>query len=155
MSIKSPANTQQPANAIATNTKRPDQPSSQLLEVLSMNEIFCEAIATAAAHWSAAQRQPAHGFATERSHSAVIPSPLRTDRCGPVESAEGSDAAGFGEQGVPGVAARVEKVVIAGPETVREETLAQIQPDPLDRVQLRGVGRQTMCQPARSISTTA
>ena len=78
------------------------------------------------------------------------------------------DAVGFGEQGGPGGAARVEDVVTAGPKTVREEALAQVQPDPLDRVQLGGVGRQdsgvrlagmarrlAMCQPARSISTTA
>ena len=72
----------------------------------------------------------------------LIPNPLKTDRCCPVESAEGTDPADFGEQGVPGRAAGVEDVVVARPETVREEALAQIQPDPLDRVQLGGVGWQ-------------
>jgi hypothetical protein len=32
--------------------------------------------------------------------------------------------------------------VMAGPQTARQEALAQIQPDPLDSVQLGGVGRQ-------------
>src|ERR687892_332494 len=58
----------------------------------------------------------------------LIPSPLRTDRCGPIEGAEGADAAGLIDEGVPGIAAGVEDVVVAGPAAVREEALAQIQP---------------------------
>jgi hypothetical protein len=44
----------------------------------------------------------------------------------PIEGAEGADAAGFGEQDVPGGAAGVEDIVVARPETMREEALAQV-----------------------------
>ena len=98
----------------------------------------------------------------------VIPTPLRSDRCGPIEGAEGADAAGLGEERVPGRAAGIQDVVVGRPEAVREEALAEVQPDPLDRVELGGIGRQEHrrevrrdgevpgdVQPARSMRTTA
>ena len=83
-------------------------------------------------------------FAHRRAslNNVFIPTPLSTDRRGPVEGAEGADAAGFVAEAVPGGAAGVEDVVVARPEAVREEALAQVEPDPLDRVQLGRVGRQ-------------
>jgi hypothetical protein len=55
----------------------------------------------------------------------MIPTPLRTDRFGPVEGAEGTEATGFVEERVPGRAAGIEDVVVARPEPVREEALAR------------------------------
>jgi nucleoside-diphosphate-sugar epimerase len=66
----------------------------------------------------------------------LISTPLSADRRGPVERAEGADMAGFVEQRVPGRAAGVEDGVVTRPQAVREEALAQIQPDPLDGVEL-------------------
>jgi hypothetical protein len=43
----------------------------------------------------------------------------------------------FGEEGVAGRAAGVGNAVVARPVTVREEALAEVQPDPLDGVQLK------------------
>src|SRR5687768_3765629 len=74
--------------------------------------------------------------------SPVIPIPLRSDRCGPIEGAEGADAAGLGEERVPGRAAGIEDVDVGRPQAVREEALAEVEPHPLDRVELGGVGRQ-------------
>ena len=72
----------------------------------------------------------------------LIPAPLRTDRCGPVEGGEGTNAASVVEKGVPGRAAGVEDVVVARPEAMREEALAQVQPHSFDRVQLGRIGGQ-------------
>src|SRR5688572_24518175 len=66
----------------------------------------------------------------------LIPAPLRTDRSGPVEGAEGADAAGVIEESVLGVATGVDDGVVARPETMREEALAQVEPDPFDGVEL-------------------
>ena len=62
-------------------------------------------------------------------------------RC-PVEGAERADAAGFAAEPGPGGTAGVEDVIVGWPEAVREEALAQVEPDPLDGVELGGVGRQ-------------
>ena len=71
----------------------------------------------------------------------LIPDPLRIDRR-PIEVTEGADAAGFVEEGVPGGAAGVEDVVLGRPQAVREEALAKVEPNPLDGVELGGIGRQ-------------
>jgi hypothetical protein len=73
---------------------------------------------------------------TRRRRGRVIPTPLRSDRRSPVEGVEGAEAARLGEQGVPGPTAGVEDVVVARPEAMREEALAQEQPDLLDGVEL-------------------
>ena len=67
--------------------------------------------------------------------SAFIPSPLSHDP-GPVVVTSELDASGFGADGIPGVAAGVEDVVVARPQAVREEPLFEIQPEPFDRVEL-------------------
>ena len=56
----------------------------------------------------------------------LIPTPLRSNRCGPVEGAEGTDAAGLGEERVPGRATGIEDVVVGRPEAVREEALSEL-----------------------------
>jgi hypothetical protein len=78
------------------------------------------------------------------------------------------DAAGFGEERVPGRAAGIEDVLGGRPEAVREETLTKIEPDPFDGVELGRVGGRNsgvrlagtarslaMGQPARSMRTIA
>jgi hypothetical protein len=57
-------------------------------------------------------------------------------------AAERCDAAGLSKERVPGVAARVDDVVVAVEEAMAEEALAQVEPDAFDRVQLWAVGRQ-------------
>ena len=48
----------------------------------------------------------------------VIPASLRTDRCGPVEGAKGANAAGLGEQRVPGGATGIQDVVVSRPQAM-------------------------------------
>ena len=72
----------------------------------------------------------------------LIPIPLSSDRREPVEGAERADAAGFAAKPCPRGTAGVEDVIVGRPEAVREEALAQVEPDPLDGVQLGRVGRQ-------------
>ena len=66
----------------------------------------------------------------------LIPAPLSMDRFEPVEGAERADAAGFAAEPGPGGTAGVEDVIVGRPEAVREEALAQVEPDPLDGVEL-------------------
>ena len=79
-----------------------------------------------------------------------------------------ADAAGFAEQPIPRRAATVDDLVGGAEDAVREAIVSQVQPQPLDRVEFRRVGRQEdeaevfrdhqiagVCQPALSISTTA
>ena len=48
----------------------------------------------------------------------------------------------LGGEGVPGAAAGLDDRLGVGEEAQRQEALAQIEPDPLDRVELRAVVRQ-------------
>jgi hypothetical protein len=52
------------------------------------------------------------------------------------------EPAGLGSEGIPGAADGVEDAPIVPQHAVREEALAQVEPDSLDRVELRAVGRQ-------------
>jgi len=55
---------------------------------------------------------------------------------------QGGDAARLCDEAVPGVAAARDDGVEIGEEPEREEALAEVEPDPLHRVQLRRAGRQ-------------
>jgi hypothetical protein len=46
------------------------------------------------------------------------------------------DSAGFGAHGLPGAAAGLEDVVVGGPDAVGEEAFAEVEPEPLDGVEL-------------------
>jgi hypothetical protein len=65
------------------------------------------------------------------------------------------DAAGLGEQRVPGGAAGVKDVVVARLEAVREEALAAIEPDPFDGVRLGRRGIELLTYQARRSSASA
>ena len=52
------------------------------------------------------------------------------------------DAAWFGSECIPGVAAGIDDSVVAIEDTIAELVLAQILPDVLDRIELGRIGRQ-------------
>jgi hypothetical protein len=52
------------------------------------------------------------------------------------------DAAGLGEEGVPGVAAGVDDLGIAGKDAVSEVAVLEVEPEPFDWVELGRIGRQ-------------
>src|SRR5271165_7060794 len=56
--------------------------------------------------------------------------------------AQRADPAGFAEQPVPGVTATVDDVFGGAKDTVRQAIVAQMQPQPLDRIKFGRVGRQ-------------
>lgn len=70
-----------------------------------------------------------------------MPPSLRTDRCA-IESGEGGDAGGLGEQPGPGGTAGLEDGGVARPQADATGSPAQIQPDRLDGVQLGRLGGQ-------------
>jgi hypothetical protein len=55
---------------------------------------------------------------------------------------EGSDAAGFGDERVAGLAAGIEDSVVVWKDAQREEAFAQVEPDAVDRVEFGRIGRQ-------------
>ena len=60
----------------------------------------------------------------------------------PFAQAEGHDAPGLVGELVPGIAAVIEDILVAGEDPVGEPVLAHELPDVLDRVQLRSFGRE-------------
>ena len=72
----------------------------------------------------------------------IIPSASSGDRFCPGAPCDGGEALGRVHQPVPSVAARLHDGLVAVPDAVAQEVGAQVGPDLLDRVRLRGVGRQ-------------
>src|SRR5215207_2418354 len=68
--------------------------------------------------------------------------PLFLTDVSPVAVADGGDGAGLGEEVAPGLAGRLDDGVISLEHAVGEPVLAQVSPDVLDRVQLRGARGQ-------------
>jgi hypothetical protein len=66
----------------------------------------------------------------------LIPITSSADRRCRAEAAEGADAARVGPEPVPGGAAGVEDVVVGLPRAVREKAFLEVEPDPLDGVEL-------------------
>jgi hypothetical protein len=56
--------------------------------------------------------------------------------------AQRADAAGFGEQPIPGVTTAVDDLIGGAKDTVRQAIVSEMQPQPLDRIEFGRVGRQ-------------
>ena len=52
------------------------------------------------------------------------------------------DAARFGSECIPRIAAGIDDSVVAGEDTIAELVLAQVLPDVLDRIELGRISRQ-------------
>ena len=88
-------------------------------------------------------KQYADSLGTSRSRAMyLIPSASSGDRFCPGAPCDGGEALGRVHQPVPSVAARLHDGLVAVPDAVAQEVGAQVGPDLLDRVRLRGVGRQ-------------
>lgn len=67
----------------------------------------------------------------------IIPANLRNDPLDPGLIAEAFDSIAVGNKGIPGVATCGDDVLSVGPDGERKESLAQEQPNALDRIAFR------------------
>jgi hypothetical protein len=72
----------------------------------------------------------------------VIPSNLRNDRFDSGVGAERFDASGLGEEASPRGAGGIDDGVVVIEQAEREETLLEIEPQALDRIEFGAAGRQ-------------
>src|SRR3954471_6444301 len=92
----------------------------------------------------------------------------RSELRNPGIGAQGSETTRLGGEGVPGAATSLDDGRGVGEKSQGQEPLAQVEPDPLDRVEFRAVGWQRhegrlsgtvsarwSCQPAPSSTSTA
>src|SRR4029434_8733996 len=72
----------------------------------------------------------------------IIPSTLSLDLRDPGVGTKRLDAAGLGGEAPPSLAGGIDDSLVIVMQPVREEALLEVEPHPLDRIELRRIGRQ-------------
>src|SRR4030095_12860607 len=85
---------------------------------------------------------PLHAFLRYLWQHRLIPSTLSLDLRDPGVGAKRLDAAGLGGEAPPSLAGGIDDSLVIVMQPVREEALLEVEPHPLDRIELRRIGRQ-------------